>query len=70
MEDPYLAAGSVPAATSDFYAAELQAFVAMAKMRRPSAWSQVEQLQRLCRDLSPATTAGADQANNELTSVR
>ena len=34
MEDPYRAAGLVPAAT-------LQAFVAMAKMRRPAAWSQV-----------------------------
>ena len=54
-------------ATSDFYAAELQAFMAMAKMRRPAAWSRVEQLQQLCRDLSPATIAGAVQANNLLT---
>ena len=66
MEDPYLAAGSVSAETSGFFAIELEAFVDMNKMRRPEAWARVEALQRSCRELSPATVAGAAHAETTL----
>lgn len=66
MEDPYLAAGSVSADTSAFYDAELQAFVAMSKQRRAGGWARVELLQRSCRELSPATVAGAALAESAL----
>ena len=66
MEDPYLAAGSVPAEISAFHVAELEAFAAMIKQRRPDAWARVEALQRSCRELSPATVAGLKKSELEL----
>lgn len=60
MQSLLLAAGSVPAETSEFFRAELEAFIAMAKSERPAAWRRVEQLQRVCRNESPATAAGRD----------
>ncbi len=70
MEDAYRAAGSVPAMTSAFYQAELQAFAAMAKMSRPDSWATVERLQQVCRDFSPATIACAATANDQLAAFR
>ena len=66
VENPYLAAGSVPAEISAFHAAELEAFAAKSKERRPAAWARVEALQRSCQELSPATIAGARRAETEL----
>ncbi len=60
MQSLSLAAGSVPAETSEFFRAELEAFAAMARRDRPGAWRRVEQLQRVCRSDSPATAAGRD----------
>ena len=69
MEDPYLAAGSVPAEISGFYEAELEAFVAMVRISRPESWARVERLQWLCRELSPTTVAGATRGRHDLTEV-
>ena len=62
MQSLSLAAGSVPAETSEFFRAELEAFAAMARRDRPAAWRRVEQLQRFCRLESPATASGRDFA--------
>ena len=66
MENPFLAAGSVPAEISAFHAAELEAFAAMSRQCRPDAWARVELLQRNCLILSPATQRGALRAGIEI----
>jgi hypothetical protein len=62
MPSPSVARASVPAETSEFFRAELEAFAAMAKRDRPAAWRRVQQLQQVCRIESPATAAGRDLA--------
>ena len=53
MESPTLARQSVSADLSEFARAELEAFVAQCKRERPAAWARVEQLQRVCRAVTP-----------------
>ena len=60
MESPTLAAMAVSAESSEFFQAELQAFVETSKRQRPRAWARVEQLQRACQSESPATLASAE----------
>jgi hypothetical protein len=62
MESPTLAAMSVCAHLSDSSRAELDAFVAWNRARRPGSWRRVEQLQRICREHSPASAAGLEQS--------
>ena len=66
MESTTLASQSVSADVSEFFRAELEAFVATSKRQRPFAWSRVEALQRACRRESPATdpatAAGRDRS--------
>jgi hypothetical protein len=62
MESLTLARQLVSADVSEFFRAELEAFVAASRWQRPSAWSRVEQLQRACRRESPATLAGLDRS--------
>jgi hypothetical protein len=57
MESSTLARQSVSADVSEFFRAELDAFVVMNKRERPTAWARVEQLQQTCRRESPATAA-------------
>jgi hypothetical protein len=57
MESPTLARQSVSADVSEFFRAELDAFVGMNRRERPTAWARVEQLQQVCRCESPATPA-------------
>ena len=58
MESPTLAAEAVPADVSEFFRAELDAFVAMHKRLRPTSWARVEKLQQVCRSESPASSTG------------
>ena len=58
MESPILTGESVSADVSEFFRAELEAFVAMSKRQRPAAWLRVEQLQRACRCESPTAATG------------
>jgi|NGEPerStandDraft_6_1074524.scaffolds.fasta_scaffold14802_3 hypothetical protein len=58
MESPTLAAQAVPADVSEFFRAELDAFVAMHKRLRPTSWARVEKLQQVCRSESPASSTG------------
>jgi hypothetical protein len=58
MEGPLLAAESVSADVSEFFQAELDAFVEWNRRARPTAWAQVERLQHACRTESPANAAG------------
>jgi hypothetical protein len=66
MESPTLARQSVRADLSEFGGAELEAFVATMKRKRPSAWSRVEQLQQACQHESPATAAGLGRSEQML----
>ncbi len=61
MESATLASQSVSADVSEFFRAELEAFVATSKRQRPFAWSRVEALQRACRRESPATATGRER---------
>ena len=62
MESPTLARQSVPAEVSEFFRAELEAFVVVNRRARPAGWARVEQLQRVCRECSPATPAGLERS--------
>ena len=59
MESATLASQSLSSDVSEFFRAELEAFVATSKRQRPFAWSRVEALQRACRRESPATAVTA-----------
>jgi hypothetical protein len=69
MQSPALARQSVPADVSEFARAELEAFVAFNRRRRPAAWARVERLQRLCQVESPTTTAGFDRSRHVMTEL-
>ena len=58
MESPILARQSVPAEVSEFFRAELEAFVHQSRRGRPKAWALVERLQSVCLESSPATPSG------------
>jgi hypothetical protein len=62
MESPILAAQSVPADVSEFFRAELEAFIAMSRRLRPTSWARVEKLQQVCRIESPASSAGLSRS--------
>ncbi len=66
MESPTLASMSIAAETSEFFRAELAAFVAANRRLRPKSWALVEQLQRSCLSESPATAEGLTRANQEI----
>ena len=58
MESPILARQSVLAEVSEFFRAELDAFVRESRNSRPRAWALVERLQSVCLESSPATPSG------------
>jgi hypothetical protein len=62
MESPTLAAQSVPADVSEFFRAELEAFVAISRRLRPASWARVEILQQVCRIESPASSDGLSRS--------
>jgi len=62
IESPALASQSVSAGTSEFCRAELDAFVRQSRSGRPHAWALVVQLQRVCLESSPATSAGFERS--------
>ncbi len=66
MESPTLASMSIAAETSEFFRAELAAFVATNRQLRPKSWALVEQVQRNCLSESPATAEGLSQASQEI----
>jgi hypothetical protein len=70
MESLTLAARSVSADVSEFFCAELEAFVATSKRQRPIAWARVEELQQVCRRESPATAAGLGRLERLLAEQR
>lgn len=55
MQRPSLPKQSVSAETSEFFRAELAAFVTMNRRLRPRAWARVEELKRACWRESPMT---------------
>ena len=66
MESATLAKQSVPAETSEFFRAELAAFVTMKWRLRPTAWARVEALKRACWRDSPATAEGSPRPHRVL----
>jgi len=66
MESPTLARQSVSVDRSEFDRVELEAFVATCKRQRPTAWSRVEHLQKVCRDESPASAAGFERSRQTI----
>jgi len=69
MESRALARQSVTAEVSEFYRAELEAFVDLSRHARPHAWALVEKLQNACLASSPATLAGFDRSVQVLEDV-
>lgn len=66
MESPTQASVRVPTDNSEFFRAELEAFVETCKRQRPAAWARVEQLQQACRRESRATAAGLQRSKRDL----
>jgi hypothetical protein len=66
MERLTLAAPSVSADVSEFFCAELEAFVATSNRERPGAWARVEALQQACRREAPATAAALGRSERVL----
>ena len=66
MQSATLAKQSVPAETSEFFRAELAAFVTMKQRLRPRAWARVEELKRACWRDSPVTGEGSPRSEQVL----
>jgi hypothetical protein len=47
---------------SEFFRAELEAFIAMSRRLRPTSWARVEKLQQVCRIESPTSSAGLSRS--------
>ena len=66
MEIPSIARQSVSAEISVFAQVELEAFAEQSRRTSPLGWALVERLQRVCREESPATATGLEQAIHKL----
>jgi len=69
MQSATLAKQSVPAETSEFFRAELAAFVTMKRRLRPRAWARVEELKRACWRDSPVAAEGLPRPDRVLDCV-
>ena len=66
MQSTALAKQSVTAETSEFFRAELAAFVTMKRRLRPRAWARVEELKRACWRESPVTEEASPRSERVL----
>ena len=62
MKSQRLVELSVSAEVSEFFRAELEAFVDASRRLRPAAWARVDRLQQTCLREAPANAAGRDRS--------